>query len=150
MTLTVKLISLNHGCHTNVGDSSSPVRHFSLEDEHFTNMYSPQFSELFREEQSPVEEIVEIQVPVKQKKSGRRRQMAPKKMPHKEKAVDQHFIPWTPEEETALCKGWVRISEDSVKGNIRKDMGFWIEILKYMHETCPLTQHRTYDMVNGK
>nr|GEV86368.1 hypothetical protein [Tanacetum cinerariifolium] len=36
----------------NFRGSSSPVRQFSLEDEDFTNMYSPQFSESFREEQS--------------------------------------------------------------------------------------------------
>ncbi|GKC11165.1 RNA-directed DNA polymerase, eukaryota [Tanacetum coccineum] len=108
----------------NVRGSSSPVRQFSLDDKYFTNVYSPQFLESFREEQSPVEE--------------------------KEKIVDQRCIPWTPEEETALCKGWVRTSEDSIKGNMRKERGFWIDILKYMHETCPITQRRTYDMVNGK
>ncbi|GKA18554.1 RNA-directed DNA polymerase, eukaryota [Tanacetum coccineum] len=46
----------------NVRGSSSPVRQFSLDDEDFTNVYSPQFSESFREEQSPVEEVEEIQV----------------------------------------------------------------------------------------
>nr|GEX06757.1 hypothetical protein [Tanacetum cinerariifolium] len=45
---------------------------------------------------------------------------------------------------------WVCISEDSIKGNMRKDKGFWIEILKCMQEICPITQCRTYDMVNGK
>ncbi|GKC39087.1 hypothetical protein Tco_1051471 [Tanacetum coccineum] len=44
----------------NVGSSSSLVRHFSLDDEDFTQMYSPQFSESFIEEQSPVEEMEEI------------------------------------------------------------------------------------------
>ncbi|GJR25180.1 RNA-directed DNA polymerase, eukaryota [Tanacetum coccineum] len=87
------------------------------------------FSKSFREEQSPVEEIEEIQVPVTQKKTGRRCQTAPKKKQQKEKVVDQRCIPWTPEEETALCKGWVRISKDSVKGNMRNERGFWIEIL---------------------
>nr|GEX10897.1 hypothetical protein [Tanacetum cinerariifolium] len=43
-----------------------------------------------------------------------------------------------------------RTSEDSVKGNMRKDRGFWIDILKHMHETCPITHRRTYDMVNEK
>ncbi|GJU28001.1 hypothetical protein Tco_1166622 [Tanacetum coccineum] len=108
----------------NVGGSSSPVRHFSLDnDDNFTQKYSLQFSESFREEQSPVEEIEEIQVPVKQKKTGRRRQTAPKKKQQKEKSMDKRCIPWTPEEETALCKGWVRISEDNVKGNMRKERG---------------------------
>ncbi|GJU26762.1 hypothetical protein Tco_1165383, partial [Tanacetum coccineum] len=87
----------------------------------------------------------EIQVPVTQKKPN-----GPEKKPQKEKAEDQRCVLWTPEEETALCKGWVRISEDSVKGNARKKRGFWVDILKYMHETCPVTKRRTYDMVNGK
>nr|GEX90363.1 hypothetical protein [Tanacetum cinerariifolium] len=79
----------------NVRGSSSLVRKFSLDDEDFTNVYSLRCSESFREEQSPVEEVEEIQVP----------------------------------EETALCKSWVRTSEDSVKGNMRKERGFWIDIL---------------------
>ncbi|GJZ53862.1 zinc finger, CCHC-type containing protein [Tanacetum coccineum] len=113
----------------NVGGSSSPVRHFSLDDDDdFTQMYS-QFSESFPEKQSPVEEMEEIQVPVTQKKLNRRRQTTPKKKPQKEKAEDQRCVPWTPEEETALCKGWVRISEDSIKGNARKERGFWVDIL---------------------
>nr|GEW27509.1 hypothetical protein [Tanacetum cinerariifolium] len=99
---------------------------------------------------SSVKEIKELQVAVTQKKPTRRRQTALKKRPQKEKAVDQLCIPWTPEEETALCKGWVRTSKDSVKGNMRKEGGFWIDILKYMHDTCPITQRRTYDMVNRK
>ncbi|GJY62203.1 hypothetical protein Tco_0462860, partial [Tanacetum coccineum] len=100
----------------------------------FTQMYSPQYSESFCEEQSPVEEIEEIQVSVTQKKPNRRRQTTPKKKPPKEKAADQRCIPWTPKEEIALCKCWVRIFEDSIKGNARKERGFWIDILKYMHE----------------
>ncbi|GKE60810.1 hypothetical protein Tco_1511177 [Tanacetum coccineum] len=72
----------------NFHGSSSPVRQFSLEDEDFTNLYSPQFSESFREEY--------------------------------------------------------------VKGNMRKERGFWIDILKYMHDTYPITQRQIYDMVNGK
>nr|GEY89013.1 hypothetical protein [Tanacetum cinerariifolium] len=88
------------------------------------------FLESFHEEQSPVEEVEEIQVPITQKKPTRRRQTSPKKRPQKEKSVDQRCIPWTPEEETTLCKGWVRTYEDSVKGNLRKERGFWIDILK--------------------
>nr|GFB63352.1 hypothetical protein [Tanacetum cinerariifolium] len=100
--------------------------------------------------QSPVKEIEEFQVPVTQKKPTQRRQTASNKRLQKEKAVDQCCTPWTPEEETTLCKGWVRTSEDSVKGNMRKDRGFWIDILKYMYDTCPITQRRAYDMVNEK
>nr|GEX55048.1 hypothetical protein [Tanacetum cinerariifolium] len=113
----------------NVHGSSSPVWQFCLDDEDFTNVYPPQFSKSFRKEQSPVEEVEEIQVLVTQKKRSRRRQTAPKKRPQKEKAMDQCCIPWTPEEETALWKGWVRTFEDSIKGNMRKEKGFWIDIL---------------------
>ncbi|GJW34674.1 RNA-directed DNA polymerase, eukaryota [Tanacetum coccineum] len=28
--------------------------------------------------------------------------------------------------------------------------GFWVDILKYMHETCLITKRQTYDMVNEK
>nr|GEX84177.1 RNA-directed DNA polymerase, eukaryota [Tanacetum cinerariifolium] len=70
----------------------------------------------------------------------------PKKRPQKKKAVDQRCIPWTPEKKTALCKGWVRTSEDSVKGNMRNERGFCIDILKYTHETYPITHRRTYDV----
>nr|GEU97392.1 hypothetical protein [Tanacetum cinerariifolium] len=138
----------DYGVHHNFGGSSSQPN-FD-DDEDFTNVYSPQFSKSFREEQSHVEEVEEIQVPVTQKKPTRRRQTASKKRPQKEKAVDQRCIPWTIEEETALCTCLVRTSEDSVKGNMRKESGFWIDILKYMHETCLITHRRTYDMVNGK
>ncbi|GJU68253.1 zinc finger BED domain-containing protein RICESLEEPER 2-like protein [Tanacetum coccineum] len=31
-----------------------------------------------------------------------------------------------PEEEVALCKGWVHVSENSVVGNARKECQFWI------------------------
>ncbi|GJY60534.1 hypothetical protein Tco_0461191 [Tanacetum coccineum] len=83
-------------------------------------------------------------------KPNRRHQTAPKKKPQNEKGKDQRCYPWTPEEKTALCKGWVRTSEDSVVVNARKERGYWVEILKYMKETCPITKRRTYDMVNGK
>nr|GEW44585.1 RNA-directed DNA polymerase, eukaryota, reverse transcriptase zinc-binding domain protein [Tanacetum cinerariifolium] len=79
--------------------------------------------------------LLPIQVSVRQKKPNRRRQTAPKKNPQKEKAVDQRCIPWTPEEETALCKGSIHMSEDSVKDNARKERRFWIEILNILTYT---------------
>ncbi|GJV36807.1 hypothetical protein Tco_1409284 [Tanacetum coccineum] len=51
----------DYGAHHNFGGSSSQPNFGG--DEDFTNMYSPQFSESFREEQSPIEEVEEIQVP---------------------------------------------------------------------------------------
>ncbi|GKF42853.1 hypothetical protein Tco_0126195, partial [Tanacetum coccineum] len=41
-------------------------------------------------------------------------------------------IAWTNKEETALCKGWVYVSENSRVSNTRKDVGFWCEVLQYM------------------
>ncbi|GJR04621.1 hypothetical protein Tco_0527605 [Tanacetum coccineum] len=134
----------------NVGGFSSLVRCFSLDDDDFSEMYYPQFSDSFREEQSPVEEVEEIQVPALKKKPNQRRQTAPTKKPQSEKGEDQRCYPWTPEEEAALCKCRVRTSEDSVVGNVRNERGFWVEVLKHMQATCPVTKRRTYDMVNEK
>ncbi|GJW37721.1 hypothetical protein Tco_0060641 [Tanacetum coccineum] len=64
-----------------------------------------------------------------------------------EKGEDQRCYPWTPEKETALCKGWVHTSKDSFVGNARKENGFWVEILKYMQETFSITKRQTYDMI---
>nr|GEX38800.1 hypothetical protein [Tanacetum cinerariifolium] len=111
-------------------------------------MYFPEFSESFREEQSPVEEVDEIQVLIPKKKSNRRRQPALTKKPQNQKDKDQCCIPWTLEEDTALCNAYVRISEDSVVGNARKENGFWVE--KHMHVICSIAKHRKYDMVNEK
>ncbi|GJW46437.1 hypothetical protein Tco_0078083 [Tanacetum coccineum] len=72
------------------------------------------------------------------------------KKPQNQKGEDQCCIPWTPKEETTLCKSWVRISEDSDVGNARKEKGFWVAVVKQMHATFLITKRRTYDMVNGK
>ncbi|GKC83460.1 RNA-directed DNA polymerase, eukaryota, reverse transcriptase zinc-binding domain protein, partial [Tanacetum coccineum] len=103
----------------------------------------------FREEQSPVEEVEEIQVSAP-KKPNQRRQPTPKKKSQNEKSEDQSCYAWTHEEEIVLCKGGVRVSEDSVVGNVRKKKGFWVEVMKYMHGNCPIAKRQTYDMVNGK
>ncbi|GJZ84471.1 hypothetical protein Tco_0649810 [Tanacetum coccineum] len=50
----------------------------------------------------------------------------------------------------SLCKAWVRISENSVLGNTRKEIGFWIDVLEHMQKTYPITSRWTYDMVNMK
>nr|GEU41843.1 hypothetical protein [Tanacetum cinerariifolium] len=39
-----------------------------------------------------------------------------------------------PEEEVTLCKAWVRISEDSVVCNMKREVGFWIEVLDYVRK----------------
>ncbi|GJU51929.1 protein YIPF6 [Tanacetum coccineum] len=77
---------------------------------------STHFSENYHEEQSPVEEVEEIQVPASKKKPNRRRQPAlAKKTMNRKGGEEQHHVPWTPEEETTLCESWIRISEDSVE-----------------------------------
>ncbi|GKB80461.1 hypothetical protein Tco_0947356 [Tanacetum coccineum] len=39
--------------------------------------------------------------------------------------------PWTMQEEIALCKGWLAVSENSKQGNSRKTSGFWCDVLSY-------------------
>ncbi|GJY80156.1 hypothetical protein Tco_0492907 [Tanacetum coccineum] len=53
-------------------------------------------------------------------------------------------------EDTALCKSCVRISEDSVGASSRKEMGFWVAVMKHMHGTCEITKRQTYNMINDK
>ncbi|GJV19498.1 hypothetical protein Tco_1368518 [Tanacetum coccineum] len=67
-------------------------------------MYSPQFSKSYREEQSPVEEVKEIQVPAPKKKPNRKRQPAPAKKltTNRKGGEEQRCVPWNPDEETAL------------------------------------------------
>ncbi|GJW37236.1 hypothetical protein Tco_0060156 [Tanacetum coccineum] len=57
---------------------------------------------------------------------------------------------WTNEKEIALCKGWIHVSENSKKGNARKDVGFWTEVLQYFESKTKAPIRRVYDMINGK
>ncbi|GKD80803.1 hypothetical protein Tco_1347642 [Tanacetum coccineum] len=111
-----------YGSQHTVGGSSSQPNLFgsSSQTNPFGSSSQPNFSELFRKEHSPVEEVEEIQV---RAPKNRRRQTSSTKKPQNEKGEEEHCYPWTPEEETALCKGWVRTSEDSVVGNGRKERG---------------------------
>ncbi|GJR01549.1 hypothetical protein Tco_0524533 [Tanacetum coccineum] len=54
--------------------------------------------------------------------------------------------PWTMEEEIALCKGWLAVSENSKQGNSRKSSGFWCELLSYIESKTGQYEKRTYDM----
>ncbi|GKC39298.1 hypothetical protein Tco_1051682 [Tanacetum coccineum] len=60
---------------------------------------------------------------------------------------DNQISPWTLEEETAVYKALVRISEISVYGNERKKDGFYLEILEHMHINYPIIERQTYDMM---
>ncbi|GJZ14668.1 hypothetical protein Tco_0550345, partial [Tanacetum coccineum] len=44
----------------------------------------------------------------------------------------------------------VRTSKDNVVVNSRKKAGFYLEILQHMRTNCPITDRRTYDMINEK
>nr|GEY11745.1 hypothetical protein [Tanacetum cinerariifolium] len=56
----------------------------------------------------------------------------------------------TNEEEIALCKGCVHVSENSVVGNARWESRFWTEVLRYVENKTKAPDLRTYDMVNKK
>ncbi|GJR86751.1 hypothetical protein Tco_0210762 [Tanacetum coccineum] len=58
--------------------------------------------------------------------------------------------PWTAEEEIALAKGWLAVSENSKHGNARRQAGFWCEVLQYMESKTKQYSRRTYDMVCEK
>ncbi|GJY02351.1 hypothetical protein Tco_0360503 [Tanacetum coccineum] len=55
-----------------------------------------------------------------------------------------------PEEEVTLCKAWVRISEDSVVCNMKREVGFWIKVLDYVDKKLNVTGGQTYDSLNEK
>ncbi|GKB35678.1 hypothetical protein Tco_0880620 [Tanacetum coccineum] len=59
-------------------------------------------------------------------------------------------IAWTTEEEIALAKGWVAVSENNNYGNARKEHGFWCEVLEYIESKTKQYDPRTYDIVCGK
>ncbi|GJR01395.1 hypothetical protein Tco_0524379 [Tanacetum coccineum] len=106
----------------------SPINAFSLEE-----LYTPDFSESLQENTGFWQAPNPYEVPIEQvetsltkkKKATRNRQ---KKTIQSDDAPRQ--TSWTTEEEIALCKGWLAVSENSKHGNSRKQGGFWCEILK--------------------
>ncbi|GKB74329.1 hypothetical protein Tco_0935741 [Tanacetum coccineum] len=76
-------------------------------------------------EESPVEVVATS--PPKMKKPTRARQ---KWMIQSTDAPQQNAR--THEEEIALAKGWVDVSENSMLGNSRKEARFWCAVLAYM------------------
>ncbi|GJV29963.1 hypothetical protein Tco_1386411 [Tanacetum coccineum] len=67
-----------------------------------------------------------------------------------EASEPERRIAWTTEEEIALAKGWVAISENIEHGNARKKNGFWCEVLAYIESKTKAYGCRTYDMVCEK
>ncbi|GKD49539.1 hypothetical protein Tco_1278515 [Tanacetum coccineum] len=65
------------------------------------------------------------------------------------KAFTQHVprrlshTAWTNEEEIALCKGWVHISENSAVDKARKECGFWTKVLWYMERKTKVLRKST-------
>ncbi|GJR76277.1 glutathione S-transferase T3-like protein [Tanacetum coccineum] len=125
----------------------SPIHEFPIED-----MYTSEFLDSFQLNTGSFQETVREDSPVevatsppKTKKPTRGRQ---KRTIQSDDAPRQ--VAWTNEEEIALCKGWVYVSENSSVGNTRKDVGFWCEVLQYMESKTNQYGRRTYDMVNGK
>ncbi|GJR36850.1 hypothetical protein Tco_1212534 [Tanacetum coccineum] len=124
----------------------SPVHAFPNED-----LYLPQLSGSFQQSdsyqqsdsfQENVEEVTATP-PKPKKRATRARQ--------KKFLVDApRQLSWTTEEEIALCKAWVFISENIVKGNNRNDDGFWGAILQYFESKTNTFGKRTYDSIDGK
>ncbi|GJU88525.1 hypothetical protein Tco_1300948 [Tanacetum coccineum] len=113
----------------------SPINAFPLEE-----LYTPDFSESLQENTgfwqalNPYKVSVEqvVTSPTKKKKATRNRQ---KKTSQSDDAPRQ--TPWTTEEEIALCKGWLAVSENSKHGNSRKQGGFWCEHPKRQEIAIP-------------
>ncbi|GKE49543.1 glutathione S-transferase T3-like protein [Tanacetum coccineum] len=57
--------------------------------------------------------------------------------------------PWTTEDEIALAKGWLAVSESGKDGNAKKKAGFWCEVLEYIESKTKQYGRRTYDAVCG-
>ncbi|GKE32482.1 hypothetical protein Tco_1451804 [Tanacetum coccineum] len=125
-----------------------PINAFPLEE-----LYTPDFSESLQENTgfwqapNPYEVSVEqvATSPTKKKKATHNRK---KKTIQSDDAPRQ--TPWTTEEEIALCKGWLAVSENNKHGNSKKQGGFWCEVLSYMESKTQKYGRRTYDMVLGK
>ncbi|GKB07480.1 hypothetical protein Tco_0835764 [Tanacetum coccineum] len=119
----------------------SPINVFSLEE-----LYTPDFSNSLQENTgfwqapNPYEVSVEqvVTSPTKKKRATRNRQ---KKTIQSDDAPRQ--TPWTTEEEIALAKGWLAVSENSKHGNSRKQGGFWCEVLSYMESKTQQCGRRT-------
>ncbi|GJV06649.1 hypothetical protein Tco_1344305 [Tanacetum coccineum] len=125
------------------GSSSQPHTEQPMSDIHSfptEDMYSPKYSDSFQHtarKDSPVE----VAAPPPKSKSSRGRQ----------KRTDQNedaprSTAWTNEEEIALFKGWVHVSENSFVGNAKRESGFWTEVLRYLENKTKAPRRRTYEM----
>nr|GEZ15171.1 hypothetical protein [Tanacetum cinerariifolium] len=94
---------------------------------------------MFRRPSYPVEDdsLVEEVAPVKAKKVSKRRQKA--------KTTENHEAskPWITMEEVALYKVWIDMSENNIRGNAMKTMGFRFAVLDYFEKD--LREHYDHD-----
>ncbi|PWA86012.1 myb-like domain, Myb/SANT-like DNA-binding domain protein [Artemisia annua] len=56
---------------------------------------------------------------------------------------------WTPEEEEALAKAWIKISVDREVGDRQTKQGFWKRVVKHFKSLMPSTE-RTIHQLNSK
>nr|GEW33435.1 hypothetical protein [Tanacetum cinerariifolium] len=104
---------------------SSPIPAFNLDNDNFEPLwaFASQPSQYTEGPSEPVEDYSPVKkvTAVKPKRKYTRRRQPIKKS-------DKEFVElWTIEEEVALCKPWVHASENSIKGNGKKALGFWTE-----------------------
>ncbi|GKA96185.1 hypothetical protein Tco_0818280 [Tanacetum coccineum] len=109
----------------NTPSQSSMIRSFHLDDNleplwgAASQSYQPFSSQDSEGPSQPVRDkshVEEVTTPVNRKSTKR---------PQQSKKNDKDVAdPWSLEEEVALCKAWVDVSENSVEGNARKGRGF--------------------------
>ena len=100
------------------------------DDEYFDNVEAIPETQPIEEdvEQEQVDEVEEVPRP----KSGKK----PSKV-------------WTPEEEEALAKAWIKISVDREVGDRQTKLGFWRRVTSHFKTLVP-TSERTHHQLNSK
>ncbi|PWA77707.1 myb-like domain, Myb/SANT-like DNA-binding domain protein [Artemisia annua] len=105
-----------------------PIRDDTDDDEYFDNVDMILETQPIDKEAEQVEEVEEVPRP----KSGKK----PSKI-------------WTPDEEEALAKSWIKISVDKEVGDRQTKLGFWKRVLKHFR-TLVLRTERTHHQLNSK
>ncbi|GKA54437.1 ALP1-like protein [Tanacetum coccineum] len=109
----------------------SPINAFSVEE-----LYTPEFLNSFQENtgywqqpdphESSVKQVATS--PTKKKKKKKKKKATRNRQ---KRTIESDDAPrqttWTTEEEIALAKGWLAVSENSKHGNERRKAGFWCE-----------------------
>ncbi|PWA60207.1 myb-like domain, Myb/SANT-like DNA-binding domain protein [Artemisia annua] len=105
-----------------------PIHDDTEDDEYFDNVDVIPETQPIDEDAEQVDEVEEVPRP----KSG--------KKPSKN---------WTPDEEEALAKAWIKISVDREVGDRQTKLGFWKRVLKHFKTLVPRTEH-THHQLNSK